>query len=92
MALFRVRCIDNTDTDGELTLGEIYNAYKSDRHYYYLEGDEDGWYKSRFEVVEEGEAVEEASPTTDQPDLPSVPAPAPTFDFDTYNSTIPGRK
>ena len=105
MILFKVRCLDSSDSEGELVEDKIYNVIKEVGVFYYLENDpsNDGWYKWRFEVlrrscellravVDNDEVVEAPIEQPAARDHAPAPMPVPAFDFAAYNSTMPGRK
>lgn len=94
MILFKVRCLDSSDTEGELVEDKIYNVIKEVGVFYHLENDptNDGWYKWRFEVIDNDEVVEAPIEQPAARDHAPAPMPVPAFDFAAYNSTMPGRR
>lgn len=52
--LKKVKCIDTSLSDGKLVKGKIYNVdHEGIKHYYFSKGNSAGWYKHRFQVIED---------------------------------------
>ncbi len=99
MSKKRVECVDVSD-DGVrscggkyLSLGKIYTVEKENAHQYWLQYGADAthmaWFnKDRFVEVKDADPTEVVAPAPTTTPEPS--APISTFDFDTYNNTLPG--
>jgi hypothetical protein len=93
-----VRCIDNSDAGlGYLVVGQTYEVQAevidqfSKIPQYAIKGVRGDWNVSRF--VDADLTAPTVVATTTEPTAPvstPVALPAPEFDFDTYNRTVPG--
>lgn len=79
----KVKCIDANGTS-RLISGKVYEVISESDTSYVIQDEqqEGGWYKERFEVVEEGQPA-----TTNQPVVQPTTATTepPPFDWDAYN-------
>lgn len=71
-----VKCIDDSDSEGDLELGKVYEVVKENSVSYWLAGPPDNnWFKKRFELAtfEEIEKLKAQKTTTEQPVVKSKP-------------------